>query len=70
MPEKVMEAEEGAQVRERGRTDPAPVSDAVGAAGNGRFGPSCGLSGQSYWTDFWLFLLFDLVLFVFVYLLP
>ncbi|OBS57233.1 hypothetical protein A6R68_11640 [Neotoma lepida] len=29
-----------------------------------------GLPKHSYWLDLWLFLLFDLVLFVFVYLLP
>ncbi|XP_051021506.1 uncharacterized protein C4orf3 homolog [Acomys russatus] len=29
-----------------------------------------GLPKHSYWLDVWLFLLFDLVLFVFVYLLP
>lgn len=28
------------------------------------------LSGQSYWLDLWLFVLFDLALFVFIYLLP
>uniref|UniRef100_A0A8C3INK7 Uncharacterized protein n=1 Tax=Chrysemys picta bellii TaxID=8478 RepID=A0A8C3INK7_CHRPI len=28
------------------------------------------LSGQSYWLDVWLFVLFDLALLVFVYLLP
>lgn len=28
------------------------------------------LSGQSYWLDLWLFLLFDLALFVIIYLLP
>ncbi|CAO2597361.1 Uncharacterized protein C4orf3 homolog, partial [Lemmus lemmus] len=29
-----------------------------------------GLPKHSYWLDLWLFLLFDLVLFIFVYLLP
>ncbi|KAL1784968.1 hypothetical protein HispidOSU_024480 [Sigmodon hispidus] len=29
-----------------------------------------GLLKHSYWLDLWLFLLFDLVLFIFVYLLP
>ncbi|XP_031231208.1 uncharacterized protein C4orf3 homolog isoform X2 [Mastomys coucha] len=29
-----------------------------------------GLPKHSYWLDLWLFILFDLVLFVFVYLLP
>lgn len=28
------------------------------------------LSGQSYWLDLWLFVLFDLALFVVIYLLP
>uniref|UniRef100_A0A8V0XV54 HCV F-transactivated protein 1 n=1 Tax=Gallus gallus TaxID=9031 RepID=A0A8V0XV54_CHICK len=28
------------------------------------------LSGQSYWLDLWLFVLFDVALFVFIYLLP
>lgn len=28
------------------------------------------LSGQSYWLDLWLFVLFDAALFVFIYLLP
>ncbi|MEE6461681.1 hypothetical protein FKM82_001374 [Ascaphus truei] len=28
------------------------------------------LSQHSYWFDVWVFLLFDLVLFIFVYLLP
>lgn len=28
------------------------------------------LSGQSYWLDLWLFILFDLALFLFIYLLP
>uniref|UniRef100_A0A8C3CDI4 Uncharacterized protein n=1 Tax=Cairina moschata TaxID=8855 RepID=A0A8C3CDI4_CAIMO len=28
------------------------------------------LSGQSYWLDLWLFVLFDLALFVLIYLLP
>ncbi|XP_021046220.1 uncharacterized protein C4orf3 homolog [Mus pahari] len=29
-----------------------------------------GLPKHSYWLDLWLFILFDLVLFLFVYLLP
>lgn len=29
-----------------------------------------GLPKHSYWLDLWLFILFDLVLFIFVYLLP
>lgn len=29
-----------------------------------------GLPKPFYWLDLWLFLLFDLVLFIFVYLLP
>ncbi|XP_023575849.1 uncharacterized protein C4orf3 homolog [Octodon degus] len=29
-----------------------------------------GLPKQSYWLDLWLFILLDLVLFFFVYLLP
>ncbi|XP_005357283.1 uncharacterized protein C4orf3 homolog [Microtus ochrogaster] len=29
-----------------------------------------GLPKHSYWLDLWLFLLLDLVLFIFVYLLP
>nr|XP_004658689.2 uncharacterized protein C4orf3 homolog [Jaculus jaculus] len=29
-----------------------------------------GLPKPSYWLDLWLFVLFDLALFVFVYLLP
>ncbi|XP_074946253.1 sarcoplasmic/endoplasmic reticulum calcium ATPase regulator ARLN [Phalacrocorax aristotelis] len=33
-------------------------------------GRSLSLSGQSYWLDLWLFILFDLVLFVVIYLLP
>uniref|UniRef100_A0A8C3EQ97 Uncharacterized protein n=1 Tax=Corvus moneduloides TaxID=1196302 RepID=A0A8C3EQ97_CORMO len=28
------------------------------------------LSGQSYWLDLWLFILFDLALFLLIYLLP
>uniref|UniRef100_A0A8C5LRI5 Uncharacterized protein n=1 Tax=Leptobrachium leishanense TaxID=445787 RepID=A0A8C5LRI5_9ANUR len=28
------------------------------------------ISQHSYWFDLWVFLLFDLVLFIFVYLLP
>ncbi|XP_028616322.1 uncharacterized protein C4orf3 homolog [Grammomys surdaster] len=35
--------------------------------------PQSGMNGlpkHSYWLDVWLFILFDLVLFVFVYLLP
>ncbi|XP_012583303.1 PREDICTED: uncharacterized protein C4orf3 homolog [Condylura cristata] len=28
------------------------------------------LPKHSYWLDIWLFILFDLVLFIFVYLLP
>uniref|UniRef100_A0A8C9G4T5 HCV F-transactivated protein 1 n=1 Tax=Pavo cristatus TaxID=9049 RepID=A0A8C9G4T5_PAVCR len=28
------------------------------------------LSGQSYWLDLWLFVLFDVALFIFIYLLP
>lgn len=38
------------------------------AAADGGRGPS--LSGQSYWLDLWLFVLFDLALFVIIYLLP
>uniref|UniRef100_A0A8C4JMR0 Uncharacterized protein n=1 Tax=Dromaius novaehollandiae TaxID=8790 RepID=A0A8C4JMR0_DRONO len=33
-------------------------------------GGSRSLSGQSYWLDLWLFVLFDLALLVFTYLLP
>jgi hypothetical protein len=29
-----------------------------------------GVPKHSYWLDLWLFILFDLVLFIFVYLLP
>uniref|UniRef100_A0A8B9CDC0 Uncharacterized protein n=2 Tax=Anser TaxID=8842 RepID=A0A8B9CDC0_9AVES len=32
--------------------------------------PAPALSGQSYWLDLWLFVLFDLALFVLIYLLP
>ncbi|XP_020864010.1 sarcoplasmic/endoplasmic reticulum calcium ATPase regulator ARLN [Phascolarctos cinereus] len=32
--------------------------------------PQHELTKHSYWFDLWLFLLFDLALFVFVYLLP
>ncbi|XP_052035270.1 uncharacterized protein C4orf3 homolog [Apodemus sylvaticus] len=35
--------------------------------------PQSGMNGRpkhSYWLDLWLFILFDLVLFIFVYLLP
>ncbi|XP_021010073.1 uncharacterized protein C4orf3 homolog [Mus caroli] len=35
--------------------------------------PQSGMNGlpkHSYWLDLWLFILFDLALFVFVYLLP
>uniref|UniRef100_A0A8D2L834 Uncharacterized protein n=1 Tax=Varanus komodoensis TaxID=61221 RepID=A0A8D2L834_VARKO len=67
-----MEAGEGVQVRERGRTSPGPGPDAgvssVAAAEVSARGPP--LSGTSYWLDFWLLILFDLVLFIFVYLLP
>ncbi|KFO36769.1 hypothetical protein H920_01811 [Fukomys damarensis] len=31
---------------------------------------SNGLPRHSYWLDLWLFILFDLVLFFFVYLIP
>uniref|UniRef100_A0A663F834 Uncharacterized protein n=1 Tax=Aquila chrysaetos chrysaetos TaxID=223781 RepID=A0A663F834_AQUCH len=33
-------------------------------------GRALSLSGQSYWLDLWLFVLFDLALFVVIYLLP
>lgn len=39
-----------------------------GAAADG--GQALSLSGQSYWLDLWLFILFDLALFVVIYLLP
>lgn len=54
-----MEARERS-TRERG--------SAAAAAGNG--GGGLALTGQSYWLDIWLMLLIDLLLFVFVYLLP
>lgn len=38
------------------------------SAANGEGPPA--LSGQSYWLDLWLFVLFDVALFVFIYLLP
>uniref|UniRef100_A0A669Q499 Uncharacterized protein n=1 Tax=Phasianus colchicus TaxID=9054 RepID=A0A669Q499_PHACC len=38
------------------------------SAANGERPPA--LSGQSYWLDLWLFVLFDVALFVFIYLLP
>uniref|UniRef100_A0A674IBL3 Uncharacterized protein n=1 Tax=Terrapene triunguis TaxID=2587831 RepID=A0A674IBL3_9SAUR len=40
------------------------------AAANGDCSRPLSLSGQSYWLDVWLFVLFDLALLVFVYLLP
>lgn len=62
-----MEAAEGAEVRERGAGERG--SGALTApVGNGGRGPA--LSGQSYWLDVWFMLLIDLLLFVFVYLLP
>ncbi|XP_008844268.1 uncharacterized protein C4orf3 homolog [Nannospalax galili] len=59
----------------------APGLDGVrerrGSAGAGREPseerPQSGTQGlpkHSYWLDVWLFVLFDLVVFVFVYLLP
>uniref|UniRef100_A0A8C4UH44 Uncharacterized protein n=1 Tax=Falco tinnunculus TaxID=100819 RepID=A0A8C4UH44_FALTI len=48
--------------------------DGDAAAGGGsssrRRSRALSLSGQSYWLDLWLFVLFDLALFVFIYLLP
>uniref|UniRef100_A0A8C3TJN3 Uncharacterized protein n=1 Tax=Chelydra serpentina TaxID=8475 RepID=A0A8C3TJN3_CHESE len=49
--------------QQRGR-EPEP------AAANGDCSRPLSLSGQSYWLDVWLFVLFDLALLVFVYLLP
>lgn len=40
------------------------------AADYGGRAQAMSLSGQSYWLDLWLFLLFDLALFVVIYLLP
>uniref|UniRef100_A0A452IEE1 Uncharacterized protein n=1 Tax=Gopherus agassizii TaxID=38772 RepID=A0A452IEE1_9SAUR len=57
-----MEAE-GPEQRQRGR-EPEP------ATANGDCSRPLSLSGQSYWLDVWLFVLFDLALLVFVYLLP
>ncbi|XP_074129163.1 sarcoplasmic/endoplasmic reticulum calcium ATPase regulator ARLN [Sminthopsis crassicaudata] len=56
--------------------EPGLRSRAVGGGGGPKEEerePSCPrqeLTKHSYWFDLWLFLLFDLVLFVFVYLLP
>ncbi|KAM8968265.1 uncharacterized protein C4orf3 homolog [Sarcophilus harrisii] len=55
--------------------EPGPRSRAVGGGGpeEEEREPRCPgqeLTKHSYWFDLWLFLLFDLVLFVFVYLLP
>ncbi|XP_051822193.1 uncharacterized protein C4orf3 homolog [Antechinus flavipes] len=57
--------------------EPGLRSRAVGGGGGGpeeeEREPRCPgqeLTKHSYWFDLWLFLLFDLVLFVFVYLLP
>lgn len=66
-----MEAAEGVEVRERRKTEPEPdrfAAEVTGTTGNIACGPA--LSGTSYWLDLWLMILFDLVLFVFVYLLP
>ncbi|TFK16227.1 zinc transporter ZIP8 [Platysternon megacephalum] len=53
----------GLEPRQRGR-EPEPT------AANGDCSRPLSLSGQSYWLDVWLFVLFDLALLVFVYLLP
>lgn len=66
-----MEAAEDAEVRARGRKEPEPTADAAAearAVGKAQCGPP--LSGTSYWLDFWLFILFDVLLFIFFYLLP
>uniref|UniRef100_A0A8C5TWC3 HCV F-transactivated protein 1 n=1 Tax=Malurus cyaneus samueli TaxID=2593467 RepID=A0A8C5TWC3_9PASS len=31
---------------------------------------SLSMSGQSYWLDLWLFILFDVAIFLLIYLLP
>uniref|UniRef100_A0A8C4YGQ8 Uncharacterized protein n=1 Tax=Gopherus evgoodei TaxID=1825980 RepID=A0A8C4YGQ8_9SAUR len=61
-----MEAE-GPEQRQRGR-EPEPEPEP--ATANGDCSRPLSLSGQSYWLDVWLFVLFDLALLVFVYLLP
>lgn len=72
LPREEMEANPAASgtdgVRERGGP-----SGAGGREQNREERPQCGTNGlpkHSYWLDLWLFLLFDLVLFIFVYLLP
>uniref|UniRef100_A0A670Y0Y0 Uncharacterized protein n=1 Tax=Pseudonaja textilis TaxID=8673 RepID=A0A670Y0Y0_PSETE len=66
-----MEAAEGVEVRGRRKAEHEPDRLAAEVAET-RQNISCGppLSGTSYWLDLWLMILFDLVLFVFVYLLP
>uniref|UniRef100_A0A8C6X6F1 HCV F-transactivated protein 1 n=1 Tax=Naja naja TaxID=35670 RepID=A0A8C6X6F1_NAJNA len=66
-----MEAAEGVEIRGRGKAEREPdrlAAEVAGTRGNISRGPP--LSGTSYWLDLWLMILFDLVLFVFVYLLP
>uniref|UniRef100_A0A803T3U5 Uncharacterized protein n=1 Tax=Anolis carolinensis TaxID=28377 RepID=A0A803T3U5_ANOCA len=49
---------------------PAAAQGNGSAGGGGEVARGPPLSGTSYWLDFWLMILFDLALFVFVYLLP
>lgn len=65
-----MEAVEGVEVRERRKPEREPDRLAAEVAGTGNIACGPPLSGTSYWLDFWLMIFFDLVLFVFVYLLP
>lgn len=60
-PERCGEAMEAAVRRRRPRPEERSAAD-------GERPPA--LSGQSYWLDLWLFVLFDVALFVFIYLLP
>lgn len=56
-------------VRERGGSGRADRREQNRADERRQSGTN-GLPKHSYWLDLWLFLLFDLVLFIFVYLLP
>ncbi|OCT99899.1 hypothetical protein XELAEV_18005683mg [Xenopus laevis] len=58
------EAEGGSN--ERGMPDPAALAERRREAR----GYLQSISHHSYWFDVWVFLLFDLVLFIFIYLLP
>ena len=62
-----MEAAARRREREREREQQQQQQQQAVAADGGR---ALSLSGQSYWLDLWLFVLFDLALFVVIYLLP